>query len=68
LITEFEKDRENFSDWQNVEFRSYTRNGFPIWKVSLENVWKKISKLQSTGDQLRRFVSNLILENFMKIL
>jgi hypothetical protein len=36
LITEFEKDRENVLDWQNVEFRNYAKSGFPIWKVSLE--------------------------------
>jgi hypothetical protein len=63
LIIEFEKDRENVSEWQNVEFRNYTKSGFPIaWKT----VWKKISTPQNTGDQLSRFESNLILGNFMK--
>jgi hypothetical protein len=37
LIIEFEKDRENVSEWQNVEFRNYTKGGFPIRKVSLED-------------------------------
>jgi len=31
-----EKDIEKDSEWQNVEFRNYTKIGFPIWKVSLE--------------------------------
>jgi hypothetical protein len=36
LIIEFEKIREIVSDWQNVEFQNYTKSGFPIWQVSLE--------------------------------
>jgi len=36
LIIEFEKEREIVSEWQNVESRNYTKIGFPIWKVSLE--------------------------------
>ena len=64
LIIVFEKDRENVSKRQNVEFRNYTEVAFLYGRWA----WKKISTPQNTGDQLRRFESNLTLGIVMKIL
>jgi hypothetical protein len=36
LIIDTEKDRENVSEWQNVEFRNYAKSVCSMGKISLE--------------------------------